>query len=143
MIHTIWCFYFPAFFSRHSRVANGLTNRKLDWYWMGAQKYTWEHTIDTVVSWNRGTPKSSISRLHFLYKPSSYWGYPHFWKPPYNHLHVNDGPSGLLRLLKRASRIKGSRIHALNLILVLQCNCFVSRAWAKQVYHKAKQLWCQ
>ena len=34
------------------------------------------------VSQNGGTPKSSISRWIFLYKPSI-WGHHHLWKPPY------------------------------------------------------------
>ena len=47
---------------------------------------------DIEVSWNRvpmGTPKSSIHRGIFHYKPSI-WGYPHFRKPPYvNLIHDN------------------------------------------------------
>ena len=38
--------------------------------------------IEMRVSWNRGTPKSSIYRWRFPYKRSSYWGIPHFWKSP-------------------------------------------------------------
>ena len=35
-----------------------------------------------VVSWNRGTPKSSSFNGIFHYK-SSIWGDPYLWKPPY------------------------------------------------------------
>ena len=49
------------------------------------------NTGDTAhlgVSWNRGTPKSSVSigfSLFFHYKPSIL-GYPHLWNPPFNSL---------------------------------------------------------
>ena len=39
-----------------------------------------------VVSWNRGTPSSHpfLDGI-FPYEPTSYWGPPWLWKPPYNH----------------------------------------------------------
>ena len=43
-----------------------------------------------VVSWNRGTRKSSIDRWIFHYKPSIL-GYPRLWNPPYgNYLLYGD-----------------------------------------------------
>ena len=38
-------------------------------------------SMDVEVSWNRDTPKSSISRLDFPYVPTIL-GYPYLWKPP-------------------------------------------------------------
>ena len=38
--------------------------------------------IHMDVSENDGTPKSSIFNRVFHYKPSI-WGYPYFWKHPY------------------------------------------------------------
>ena len=50
-----------------------------DWFgWIMQCMYI----IYMVVSWNRGTPKSSNFTGIFLYKPTIL-GYPHFWKPPY------------------------------------------------------------
>ena len=41
----------------------------------------WEHDHDMEVSSKRGTPKSSIYRLIFQYKPSSYWDATMYGKP--------------------------------------------------------------
>ena len=41
---------------------------------------------DMGVSKNSGTPKSSIFKRVFHYKPSIL-GYPYFWKYPYKHVH--------------------------------------------------------
>ena len=56
-----------------------------------------KHGISTIpgaylgVSWNGGTPKSSISRWDFPWKKQSIWGYPHFRKPPIGFLLVKLG----------------------------------------------------
>ena len=40
------------------------------------------------VSWNPGTPKSSIL-IWFSTKPASYWGTPHLWKPLYIYIYTH------------------------------------------------------
>ena len=44
--------------------------------------YSFNNQTYMEVSWNRGTPKSSIYRGFLRYKPSII-GYPYVWKPPY------------------------------------------------------------
>ena len=51
----------------------------------GGQYYHIHIYICVEVSWNRGTPKSSIYRFIFHFKPSSYSGYPHLGNP---HIYI-------------------------------------------------------
>ena len=50
--------------------------------------YIHNHVIQTYmeVSWNGGTPKSSISRWDFPLQ-TNHFGDPHLWKPPYIYIY--------------------------------------------------------
>ena len=48
-----------------------------------AEARRWAAYNHLEVSWNRGTPKSINPYRIFPYKPSSCWGNPHWWKPPF------------------------------------------------------------
>ena len=68
---------------------------------------------DLVVSYNKGTPKSSIVGFSIIYKPSSYWGTPmtldtSIWVPKKSHPGTMDQvalPAGLCQLLLDLRRV--------------------------------------
>ena len=46
----------------------------------------WQSKIHMEVSYNGGTPKSSILMVFAMKSTIQLLGTPHLWKPPYNHL---------------------------------------------------------
>ena len=70
---------------------------------------------------NGGTTKSSIFNRIFPYKPSSYWGNPHLWKPPNRYIYIYGDKSCDLFPTSHADGTRGSTIGQ-----YLRVRCFCS-----------------